>query len=113
MKAIIVWLILTCRRKKWESCWDDVKFCSDRCRRTSKAGTPKAVSTSAEQGSSFAEAAQELHSNGTSGHAAGGSALSMHELQAEDEAGRAQDLGNIVHFEHLNLEVRTVPVQAI
>ena len=30
----------------------------------------------------------------------------MHELQAGDEAGRAQDLGNIVHFEHLNLEVR-------
>jgi hypothetical protein len=20
-------------RKKWENCWDDVKYCSDRCRR--------------------------------------------------------------------------------
>ncbi|MGB3572856.1 MAG: DUF2256 domain-containing protein [Phormidesmis sp.] len=20
-------------RKKWESCWDEVKYCSDRCRR--------------------------------------------------------------------------------
>ncbi|MEM8832131.1 MAG: DUF2256 domain-containing protein [Cyanobacteria bacterium P01_G01_bin.19] len=20
-------------RKKWEKCWDDVKYCSDRCRR--------------------------------------------------------------------------------
>ena len=20
-------------RKKWEKCWDDIKYCSDRCRR--------------------------------------------------------------------------------
>ena len=25
-------------RKKWEACWDEVKFCSDRCRNTAKAG---------------------------------------------------------------------------
>ncbi|MGF1588327.1 MAG: DUF2256 domain-containing protein [Pleurocapsa sp.] len=23
-------------RKKWEKCWDDVKYCSDRCRRRKK-----------------------------------------------------------------------------
>ncbi|NEQ98354.1 MAG: DUF2256 domain-containing protein [Cyanothece sp. SIO2G6] len=27
-------------RKKWEACWDEVKYCSDRCRRRrSAAGT--------------------------------------------------------------------------
>ncbi|MEM6884672.1 MAG: DUF2256 and DUF3253 domain-containing protein [Verrucomicrobiota bacterium] len=24
-------------RKKWEDCWDEVKYCSERCRRASKA----------------------------------------------------------------------------
>ncbi|MCF8507957.1 MAG: DUF2256 domain-containing protein [Hyphomonadaceae bacterium] len=24
-------------RKKWERCWDEVKFCSDRCRRERRA----------------------------------------------------------------------------
>ncbi|KAK9863625.1 hypothetical protein WJX84_000686 [Apatococcus fuscideae] len=24
-------------RKKWESCWDEVKYCSDRCRREKNA----------------------------------------------------------------------------
>mmetsp|Transcript_20637 Transcript_20637/g.38826 ORF Transcript_20637/g.38826 Transcript_20637/m.38826 type:complete len:112 (-) Transcript_20637:188-523(-) len=23
-------------RKKWERCWDEVKYCSDKCRRTAK-----------------------------------------------------------------------------
>ncbi|WP_225931704.1 DUF2256 domain-containing protein [Leptolyngbya sp. 7M] len=22
-----------CKRKKWEDCWDEVKYCSERCRR--------------------------------------------------------------------------------
>lgn len=26
-------------RKKWARCWDEVKFCSDRCRRAAKAPT--------------------------------------------------------------------------
>jgi hypothetical protein len=25
-------------RKKWERCWDEVKFCSDRCRRERRRG---------------------------------------------------------------------------
>ncbi|MEL6661691.1 MAG: DUF2256 domain-containing protein [Pseudomonadota bacterium] len=25
-------------RKKWERVWDDVKYCSERCRRVSKSG---------------------------------------------------------------------------
>ncbi|MDA9555028.1 DUF2256 domain-containing protein [Pelobium sp.] len=32
-------ICLTCKkpfswRKKWEKCWDDVKYCSERCRNT-------------------------------------------------------------------------------
>ncbi|GAQ79039.1 hypothetical protein KFL_000230190 [Klebsormidium nitens] len=27
-------------RKKWEKCWDEVKYCSERCRRASKMGGP-------------------------------------------------------------------------
>jgi hypothetical protein len=33
-------LLFPGRRKKWESCWDEVKFCSDKCRFTAK--KPKA-----------------------------------------------------------------------
>lgn len=29
-------------RKKWEKVWDEVKFCSDRCRSECKRGRPKA-----------------------------------------------------------------------
>ncbi|MDX1454610.1 MAG: DUF2256 domain-containing protein [Gammaproteobacteria bacterium] len=25
-------------RRKWEKCWDEVKYCSDRCRRARNAG---------------------------------------------------------------------------
>ena len=28
-------------RKKWELVWEEVKFCSDACRKTKKAHTPK------------------------------------------------------------------------
>lgn len=28
-------------RKKWEKVWDDVKFCSDRCRRNRGGGAPE------------------------------------------------------------------------
>ncbi|WBO24668.1 DUF2256 domain-containing protein [Sphingomonas abietis] len=28
-------------RKKWERDWDNVKFCSDRCRTSAKADPPK------------------------------------------------------------------------
>ncbi|BAZ46819.1 hypothetical protein NIES4102_38590 [Chondrocystis sp. NIES-4102] len=27
-------------RKKWEKCWDDVKYCSDRCRRRKQSDNP-------------------------------------------------------------------------
>ncbi|NDJ16158.1 DUF2256 domain-containing protein [Myxacorys almedinensis] len=27
-------------RKKWADCWDDVKYCSDRCRRHKSQATP-------------------------------------------------------------------------
>lgn len=27
-------------RKKWERCWDEVRFCSDRCRRGRQASSP-------------------------------------------------------------------------
>ncbi|TXH67048.1 MAG: DUF2256 domain-containing protein [Thiothrix sp.] len=29
-------------RKKWEACWDEVKYCSERCRRTSVKQAPNA-----------------------------------------------------------------------
>ncbi|MAI20648.1 MAG: DUF2256 domain-containing protein [Kiritimatiellaceae bacterium] len=29
-------------RKKWASCWEDVRYCSERCRRQKKSGTPHA-----------------------------------------------------------------------
>ncbi|MCH8532193.1 MAG: DUF2256 domain-containing protein [Saccharospirillum sp.] len=27
-------------RKKWASCWDEVRYCSERCRRQRKASEP-------------------------------------------------------------------------
>ncbi|OYX48218.1 MAG: DUF2256 domain-containing protein [Alphaproteobacteria bacterium 32-64-14] len=30
-------------RKKWERCWEEVRFCSDRCRRDRKPGGPGSV----------------------------------------------------------------------
>ncbi|OQX06788.1 MAG: hypothetical protein BWK73_29895 [Thiothrix lacustris] len=29
-------------RKKWEKCWDEVKYCSERCRRSRDKGTTHA-----------------------------------------------------------------------
>lgn len=29
-------------RKKWERCWDEVRYCSDRCRRHKSAGKSQA-----------------------------------------------------------------------
>lgn len=34
-------------RKKWEDCWDEVKYCSERCRRNRDEAAPK-TSSSAE-----------------------------------------------------------------
>jgi hypothetical protein len=31
-------------RKKWERVWEEVRFCSDRCRSEAKASKPKTVS---------------------------------------------------------------------
>lgn len=28
-------------RKKWENCWDDVKYCSERCRRRKGQNLPQ------------------------------------------------------------------------
>jgi hypothetical protein len=28
-------------RKKWEKCWDEVKYCSDRCRAQKKQNIPE------------------------------------------------------------------------
>ncbi|AKC81444.1 MULTISPECIES: DUF2256 domain-containing protein [Xanthomonas] len=30
-----------CWRKKWEKVWDEVKYCSDQCRRNSKRQRPE------------------------------------------------------------------------
>ncbi|MDX2229325.1 MAG: DUF2256 domain-containing protein [Leptolyngbyaceae cyanobacterium bins.349] len=30
-------------RKKWEDCWDDVKYCSDRCRKRRSQGKDETV----------------------------------------------------------------------
>lgn len=30
-------------RKKWENCWEDVKYCSERCRRSRPKDTSKNV----------------------------------------------------------------------
>jgi hypothetical protein len=34
-------------RKKWEKVWDDVKYCSERCRRSRRAGGDEAPSSPA------------------------------------------------------------------
>ena len=33
--------VVLCRRKKWEACWDEVKFCSAACRASAKKGERK------------------------------------------------------------------------
>jgi hypothetical protein len=30
-------------RKKWESCWDEVKYCSDRCRRRKSSAPDRSI----------------------------------------------------------------------
>ncbi|HEK19223.1 MULTISPECIES: DUF2256 domain-containing protein [unclassified Mucilaginibacter] len=30
-------------RKKWEKCWDDVKYCSDKCRRNKNLASLKSI----------------------------------------------------------------------
>ncbi|PZP86911.1 MAG: DUF2256 domain-containing protein [Azospirillum brasilense] len=36
-KACVQCGLLFAWRKKWARCWDEVKYCSDRCRRAAKA----------------------------------------------------------------------------
>ncbi|CAD2251413.1 DUF2256 domain-containing protein [Xanthomonas arboricola] len=37
-----------CWRKKWEKVWDEVKYCSDQCRRNSKRQRPEQSSAHAQ-----------------------------------------------------------------
>lgn len=32
-------------RKKWERCWEEVRYCSDRCRREARRTEPKPTTT--------------------------------------------------------------------
>lgn len=77
------------RRKKWESCWEDVRYCSERCRR-SRGQTPQALASA-----TMAPSAPSIsHSSAKAGRS-----------PEANKSRRCQDLGNIVHLEHLNLEV--------
>ncbi|KAL0055296.1 hypothetical protein WJX82_010318 [Trebouxia sp. C0006] len=77
-------------RKKWESCWEDVKYCSERCRRSRGGQTAQATPSA-----TMAPTAPSVsHSSFKAGRS-----------PDINKSLRCQDLGNIVHLEHLNLEV--------
>ena len=55
-KNMMVW------RKAWERCWDDVKFCSDKCRKLSKArpaAAPEAAAPSGDAAKGAAESKED------------------------------------------------------